>query len=74
MLTLLSLIYPDAAKPPLTTIEDRAARATAMKWHPPAQVMQFYVPRLAPLAGTLAVGQVAFPIIECRRIESGFFA
>ncbi len=55
-------------------IEDRAPRATAMKWHPPAQVMQLYVPRLAPLAGTLGVGKVAFPIVECRRIESGFFA
>jgi hypothetical protein len=54
-------------------IEDRAPRATAMQWHPPAQVMQLYVPRLAPWLHA-RVGQVAFPIIECRRIESGFFA
>jgi hypothetical protein len=54
-------------------IEDRAARAQAMKWQPPADVMQLYVPRLAPLHGTLGVATVAFPIVECRRVESGFF-
>jgi hypothetical protein len=54
-------------------IEDRAPPTQAMKWHPPADVMQLYVPRLAPLTGTLGVAPIAFRIVECRRIESGFF-
>ena len=55
-------------------MEDQAARSKAMQWQPPADVMQLYVPRLAPMPGTVGLAPVAFPIVACRRIESGFFA
>lgn len=55
-------------------VEDRAASAQNMKWRPPADVMQLYIPRIAPLHGTVALPSVAFSIVECKRIASGVFA
>lgn len=55
-------------------IEDRAPAAQNMKWRPPSDVMQLYLPRIAPLLGTVALASVAFSIVECKRIASGVFA
>lgn len=54
-------------------IRDGDARAQGMKWRPPPDVMQLYIPYLVPRPGVLPVGRVAFSLIECHRIASGVF-